>query len=242
MKYTVKFTVNSHDTDMHGAATPSVILRYMQEAANLQISHSHPNASELRYEHGKAFILSRVTVNIYSDLHAEDEIEVSTWANPSEGMSFKRSAQIRRNGVIVAEMISVWALLNIETRRLCRVSDITLGFDTEPEFPEIDEPERLRMPSDLEPKLMGERTVYYSDIDVNEHMNNTNYPDMLLDFLPDVQDKKVYSFSIHFMNEAKMGTSFKIYVANELEKNYFKTVLPNGKIGVEAIFMIEDNA
>jgi len=138
-------------------------------------------------------------------------------------------------------MISVWALLNIETRRLCRVSDIKLGFDTEPEYPEIDEPDRLRMPADLEPRLMGDRKVYYSDIDQNGHMNNTNYPDMLLDFLPGVQDKKVYSFSIHFMNEARLDTSFKIYVANELEKTYFKTVLPNGKVGVEAIFMIEDN-
>lgn len=240
MKYTINLKVNTHDTDMHGAVRPSVILRYMQEAANLQMRHSHPSSDELRYQMGKAFILSRVTVNIYSDLHAEDEIEVTTWANESEGVSFKRSAQIRKDGVIVAEMISVWALLNIQTRRLCRVKDITLGFDTEPEFPEIDEPERVRMPSDLTPKLMGTRCVYYSDTDCNEHMNNTNYPDMLLNFLPDIKDKKVYSFCIHFMNEARLDTEFKVYIANELEKTYFKTVLPDGKVGVEAIFMIEE--
>lgn len=240
MKYTINLTVNTHDTDMHGAVRPSVILRYMQEAANLQMNHTHPSSDELRFEMGKAFILSKVTVNIYSDLRAEDQIEVSTWANESEGVSFRRSAQIRKNGVIIAEMISVWALLNIETRRLCRVRDIQLGFDTEPEYPEIDEPERLRMPADLTPKLMGTRTVYYSDIDCNAHMNNTNYPDMLLNFLPDIKDKKVYSFAIHFMNEARLDTSFKVYVANEPEKTYFKTVLPDGKVGVEAIFMIED--
>lgn len=212
----------------------------MQEAANLQMSHSHPTADELRYAQGKAFILSRVTVNVYSDLHAEDEIEVSTWANESEGVSFRRSAQIRRDGVIVAEMISVWALVNIETKRLCRVRDVTLGFDTEPEFPDIDEPDRIRMPSDLPPRLMGSRRVYYSDVDQNGHMNNTGYPDMLLNFLPDIVNKKAYSFSLHFMNEAKLDTEFKVYLANELDKIYFKTVLEGGKTGVEAIFMIED--
>ena len=137
-------------------------------------------------------------------------------------------------------MISVWALVNIETRHLCRVRDVTLGFDTEPEFPDIDEPERSRMPAELTPRLMGSRRVYYSDIDQNGHMNNTNYPDMLLNFLPGITEKKAYSFSIHFMNEAKLDTEFKVYLASELDKTYFKTVLEGGKTGVEAIFMIEE--
>ena len=33
--------------------------------------------------------------------------------------------------------------------------------------------------------LVGEHTVEYSDVDVNRHLNNTKYPDMLCGFLPD---------------------------------------------------------
>ena len=118
-------------------------------------------------------------------------------------------------------------------------SEFSYGFS--PDLPlESDLITRLRMPATASMEKAGERRIVYSDIDYNQHMNNTNYPDMLLNFLPDIKDKKVYSFAIHFMNEARLGTDFKVYLANEPEKTYFKTVLPDGKVGVEAIFMIED--
>ncbi len=240
MKYTVKFTINSHETDANGVLRPSALLRYMQEAANLQMHVFGPDMRSLVTEQNKTFVVSRLAVNVYADLFAWDEIEVTTWANPSPGAAFRRSTQARRDGVIVAEMISVFALVDLKTGRLCRTSDLKFGFDTDDSVLDIDEPESFRIPSDVEAALLGEHTVRYADVDYNMHMNNTVYPDVLCGFLPEMEKKRVLSFAIHYMHEAKPHETFKVYVGSDEDNYYVKTTLPGGAVGVEAIVMTED--
>ena len=240
MKYTVNFTVNSHDTDLNGILRPSALLKYLQEAANLQMHTYGPDMRSLVSEQNKTFVVSRLSVNVYADLFAWDEIEVTTWANPSPGAAFRRSTQARRDGVIVAEMISVFALIDLQTGRLCRTSDVQFGFDTDDSVLDIDEPESFRIPADVEAALRGEHTVRYADVDYNMHMNNTVYPDVLCGFLPDIEKKRILSFALHYMHEAKHGQTFKVYVGSDEDVSYLRTQLPGGSCGVEAIFMTED--
>ena len=69
----------------------------------------------------------------------------------------------------------MWALLDLNTLELCRVGAVELHYGS-------DEPlaisTRFRLPA-VPLEEVGTRTVRYSDVDVNNHMNNTRYPDML---------------------------------------------------------------
>lgn len=238
MKWTETFKVNSHFTDADSIVRVSSLLRYMQETANLhQMRTLGPSNSQLR-EMGYAFILSRLSMSFYKPVYAYETIEVQSWACESKGSSFNRCYRILRDGMIVAEAASVWGLLRISDRRIMRVGDVVLNFDTDPAL-ELDMPRRLKIPDGALMILVGERTVVYSDLDLNNHINNTNYPDLLCDFFPDMSGKRVISMRINFLSEAMLGETLKVYCA-EYDGTYFmRTVKSNGAVNVEAEILLE---
>lgn len=237
MKWSETYRINTHDCDPTGTVRASLVLRYMQETANMQMKNLGPTNDELRRE-GRAFLLSRINMSLYHPLHAGDDITVESWACESRGVSFNRCFQIRRGDEVIAEAASVWGLVGINEHKLYRVEDITLGFGTDEPL-ELDSPRRVHIPKELNLALVGERPVVYSDLDVNNHMNNTNYPDMLCDFVPDMIGKRVISLSISFANEARLGETLKVYMAESDGVYYFRTIRRDGLINVEAAMMLE---
>lgn len=237
MKWSENYCVNTHDCDAGGIVRASLILRYMQETANMQMKNLGPTNEELKRD-GRAFLLSRINISLYHPLLACDEINVTSWGCESHGVSFNRCFQIRRGGEVIAEAASVWGLVGIESHKLYKVDEIKLGFDTDEPL-ELDVPRRVHIPRDLNMSLVGERPVVYSDLDMNCHMNNTNYPDMLCDFVPDMIGKRVISLSISFANEAKIGEVLKVYMTESDGQYYFRTVRGDGLTNIEAVMMLE---
>ena len=232
--YTYHTIINSHDTDANGIVKPSAVLKYMQEAANLQLSVSKPSSDDLRADN-RYFVASKISFTIYQTLYSWDEVDVSTWGCESKGAIFNRCSKIERNGELCAALSSSWALLDAENGAILRVSDVSFDFGTEPALqPEL--PLKVRIPKELPLHLVGERTVMYTDVDLNRHMNNTVYPDMLFGFVGDHADKQVRSVSINYLHEAPDGVTFKVYENSFADLSYFRTVLPDGSIGVEAEF------
>lgn len=238
MKHTEFYRVNSHETDINGILRPSSVLRYMQETANLQFSSYHPTLYELN-ENGMSFVLSRANVSVYAPLHNFEKIRVDTWACEGKGAAYLRCSQIFRDNDLIAESITTWALIERETHRFVRHGEIEFQFGTD-EMLQLDMPSRINIPRDLQMSLVGERMVYYGDIDLYGHMNNTNYPDMLCAFLPTMKDKMVVRMSIAFLNEAPLGEFLKIYCAEDDGSYYFRTVRHDGTVGVEAEIVLED--
>lgn len=69
MKWTEKYRINTHDCDPAGFVRASLVLRYMQETANLQMKNLGPTNEQLRDE-GRAFLLSRINMSLYNPLYA----------------------------------------------------------------------------------------------------------------------------------------------------------------------------
>ncbi|MBE6564402.1 MAG: acyl-[acyl-carrier-protein] thioesterase [Ruminococcaceae bacterium] len=233
-----RFCVDFHDTDLNGIASASALMRRMQEAANRQLQTYGPTVEELK-EQNKAFILSRMCMSVYKPLHAFEEIEAETWAAESKGMSFNRCSRIKREGQIVAEAIWVFALVDTLSRRLCRVEDNPFSFGSEAML-ELDMPKRVMIPSDLPMTLVGEYTASYADCDRNGHMNNTVYADRLCGFLPEMRGKRVSRLMLHYLSEAPLGRSFKVYRGQSDGIHYLRTVREDGSKGVEAEIVTED--
>lgn len=238
MIYTEEYRINSHDCDFNGAVRPSSILRYMHETANLQMLKYGPTNDELRADN-KAFILSKINLSFYSELHAFDLIRVETWAVESKGVSFYRCSRVFRGTDLVAEMVAVFALVDIVSKKLCRVSDVEFGFDTEPNMLELDLPARFRIPEGVDLGLMGEYSVNYRDADLNMHMNNTNYLDVYCDHLPDNKNYRVITAVINYQAEASLGATVKVYRGEDEDGYYFRTVRDDGKVNSESLIMTD---
>ena len=238
MIYTEEYRINSHDCDFNGAVRPSAILRYMHETSNLQMHNYGPSNDELRADN-KAFILSKINLSFYRELRAFDHIKVETWAVESHGVSFYRCSRVFRNDDLVAEMVGVFALVDISTRQFCKVSDVEFGFDTEPNMLELDIPSRFKIPDGIDLGLIGEYTVNYSDTDVNMHMNNTNYLDVFCDYLPNTKNCRVITAIINYQTEAPLGATVKVYRGEDDDGYYFRTVRADGNVNAEALIMTD---
>ena len=145
MKWSGEYTVNANDIDVNRVVTASQILRYMQDAANWQMETDGLSYDELFVNRGLAFVLSKIKVSMYAPITSHQKITVESWACPSRGMTFQRCYRILREGMIVAEAISAWALVGVKDRKLHRVSEIgdQYGMD---EPLELDMPARMKIP------------------------------------------------------------------------------------------------
>lgn len=238
MKWTEHYKINAHDVDFNNIVSTTGLLRYMQDTANCNMEGQKPSYNEL-FESGRAFVLSRLRMSIYGTLHSHEEIDVSSWACESTGVSFKRCFSVEKDGLKIAEAVSVWALLDRNAGKLVRVSDFENNYCTD-EMVELDLPPRFRIPQDVNLTLVGERTVEYQDVDMNRHINNTRYADILCGYIPDMTKKRVIGLEISYLGEAPLGENLKVYMAESDGSYYFRTVLANGKTNVEAEIMLEE--
>ena len=95
----------------------------------------------------------------------------------------------------------------------------------------------LALPHSIIPKAMTNeqtRTVSYSCLDRNGHMNNTRYLDLLCDHIPDFRSRMVTSIGIKFKAEAPLGETIKLYRAKMGDTYYFRTIRSDGQINIEA--------
>lgn len=237
MKWSVDFIVRYHDTDANEMVGPSHIFKYLQETAMCQMKAQKPSYRELLNQN-KAFIVSGIRVEMYEPLSFGEKITVSTWGCQARGFTFPRSYSIMRGDELICEANSTWALVDTRDKKLIRANDVELNYSID-EPNELSAPVRFRIPSELTMSLVGEYTIRYSDTDVNGHMNNTNYPDMLLNAMPNPQNKILKSMAISYQNEAKAGDYLKLYLGKTDGKYYMRSVFEDGRINVEAEIIAE---
>ena len=241
MKYTAQYQISWHDTDANRRLRPSQLLVYMQETANLQLKDSGVSLDELRDARGLAFLLSRITVRMYEPLYAYDRIDVQTWVCEGHGLRFDRCFCVLRDGKVVAEAYSAWALMNLNEKRLMRANEFSYNFPPD-EAMSGELTARVRYPALAQMELAGERRIVYSDIDYNGHMNNTHYPDMLCDFTDGILQKKVVGMSLSFLHEGTFGHTLKVYRQVSEDGCYFRTVDEDGTSCLEAVLLTEEDA
>ncbi len=222
--FRVKTIVDVHDVDYNGIAKTSSLMKYIQTAAQDQLTAGGLSYDELK-NMNRAFILSRFKMEVLKPLYAYTPLTAVTFPCESRGFGFVRCYALLQDELTVARAISVWGLIDTETRGLVPVNDFDLGLTT---LPPMDMRfEHFKLPSTLTD--IGGYGVHYGDVDRNRHMNNTKYPDMYSNFLP-LEGKMIRSVSINYVNEAQIGEKLRIQRAYEDGYYYFRTVRGDEKV------------
>ena len=221
-------TVDIHDVDFNGVAKASALMKYIQSAAQTQLTQNGMSYDELRKQK-RAFILSKIKMEISDAVRAYEPLSAITFPSTSRGFSFLRCYKLERDGVTIGRAVSAWALINTDTKSLVKVNDFDLGLDT---YDPLDMPmSRIIIPKDT--VSVGSYYVNYNDTDQNRHMNNTRYPDMYSNFLP-LENKRISSITINYSAEAPMGDTLTVERAQMDDTFFFRTIRSDGKINTEA--------
>ena len=236
--FSKKYQIKAPEADLNKLASASAIFRILQDVANHHIKELGFSADYM-IDNGLSFFLGRISVEFYGKLYAGDRITVTTWPCDSPGISFNRCFEICSGDALIAKSASVWALVNHKDSSLIRVKDSGLSLEySEPNIPIAEC--RFRIPPETELKKRGSYTVSYQDADMNGHMNNTRYPDMLCGFIDDpffMKSRRIKKIKINFLHEALLGKTIDIYSsAIENDIYFLRSVLEDGTVNTESYF------
>ena len=239
MKFITEYNIRWHDTNANREITPSSVLTFMQETTNMHIQTMYPNLEYIRDVLHQAFILTKVYMRFYEPAYAYDKITVETWTGvESRGFTFYRSFAIKKNGAIIADALTTWCLIDTIDHKLLPVNKFENNFVDE-ESLKVDMPRKIKFPSDKELEFISNRKIVYSDIDYNKHMNNTHYPNMLVDFLPHPEKFRVKELMLSFIKGAIYEDEIQVHRAQDDATFYFKTLNSDGNVCLEAFMKTE---
>ena len=232
--YSHKITVDVHDVDFNGVCRTSSLMKYIQSAAQSQLTDAGLSYDELKSQ-GKAFILSRIRLEFSDSVRAYDELEAITFPCESRGFSFLRCYQLMKGNKCIGRAASIWALIDIEKHSLVKVSDFNLPLELGTHLDLT--AGHIKMPSEL--IKVGEYTVTYGDLDQNRHVNNTKYADIFSNYLP-LEGKRIESIAINYANEARWGEVLTVLMAEAEGIYYIRTIKADGKVNSEAEIRLLD--
>ncbi len=231
MKHREKHIIRSAEVDSKNRLKPSAIVELLQEAAMHHIEELRLGNREMHEKERKAFVISRLAIetSLLSDEDCcknseskqlipgeDDEIEIVTWAAKGHAANFPRCYEIRFAGKTIIEGIGLWALVDVDTKRLIKYKDYYADDSfTEPEL-ELDIALKYRLPEGLDFKEAHSFKVMYSHTDSNGHMNNVKYIDPMWDAVPGIEERAVKAFEIHYARELRAGDEVRALVAAEV--------------------------
>lgn len=223
MPYTLDEKIYSYELCHTGTVKPSYLMRFMQTAAGIDSEKLGAGYRILR-EHDMVFVITKLKLEMFADLEEGDEIHVKTWQKEIKGVTFIRDFELKRGDEIVGYASTQWALMSFVERRPVRPSKMPVVTASSPDIPskEVELERHIERPENAVKHGNFKRTVMLSDLDENLHLNNTNYADIMLDFLP--QDISASSFEllqINFRGEARLNDELEINVYCEGKTVYY---------------------
>ncbi len=174
--YQETMVLRTRDCDLNGTWRFSAILASMQEAANVHCTGLGCDREQL-IRKGAVWVLVRSEIRMDRYPTVGERVTVQTFHMPTRHRLFPRYYLMTDGeGKQLGMASTLWMLMNWETREA--VSAESLGV-TLPDNSDVKPP--MGMPGLIRPLAEEERlSVYhpvYTDLDVNQHVNNTRYAD-----------------------------------------------------------------
>ena len=207
--YQQEFTVNDNAVDRYGRLKPSMILYFVQEVAG-----RHFDAISMDYDalasRGMLWAIIRQRVQITRIPRRGERIRLETWPMPTTRVAYPRSVvAYDEAGSELFRSISLWVLMDLNSRNMILPgkSGITVTGTLRGN--------ELAVPGALPSKLLRSsrsRTVCFTDLDRNGHMNNTRYLDWIDDLLPSAfhEDHSFREFTVCYLSETREGQELEL--------------------------------
>ena len=220
--YTQQYTVYRHDGDNHGNVKPGALLRYGQQIATVHAESVGLNDALYAATH-TAYVLAKQALQIDRTPRVDEVLTAVTQPERCKRAVNKRITTFYdAEGKQVAVLDSRWVLIDTEKRLILRKHPEQFNDQWAPDVP-FELPMKMVKAAPEACEQIGECVATYSRCDMNGHMNNTRYADILCDALPwDVWEQgEVRNLKIYYHREIPRGESFTLLRAQTGEKQYY---------------------
>ena len=217
----------------------SDLFRLLEEAS---IAHTEALGCtrDKTLDKGLLWIITRQLVEIEEMPAYDEEITVRSWQGDMQHVFFPRFYEIEREGKILIKGQALWMLMEEETRSMAMPEDYDIFIPGRPGSDDMALP-AITIPKDAdEPSESAHLVIRFSQIDINGHMNNTRYFDVIDDLLhssqitgegsaasnSDMNDvclagppKKVIA---NYLSELRLGDEFSLHKYENAGVLYFE--------------------
>ena len=222
------FIIKSYDSDQNGKLTLPALFHFLQECA-----WDNARLNDFGFEFLKSknafWVLSRVLVQMDEYPEWKDEIEIKTWPKGADGFFALRDFEVYSKGRIIGRVTSSWLILDRDNKRPRKPESFNFIYENFISDHAIErKPDKIIFSGETEE--LEQRKVYYSDLDVNKHVNNATYVRWILDsFFSNESKGEITDLEINFLLELSLNDKFTIHSLNDEKENYFVLRDINGR-------------
>lgn len=178
------------------------LINYFQDCSTFQ-SEELGNGVEDMSEKGKVWVLAYWQIEISRFPSLGESVTIQTWAHAFKGFQGGRNyCMLDQKGERLAWANSLWIYVDLTTGHPVRVDrDVQERYPMEPALVMEQTSRKIRVPEggvQKEPFKAGRH-----HLDTNHHVNNAQYIDMALEYLP--KDWKMTRVRAEYKNQAVMG-------------------------------------
>ncbi|MFC2124505.1 acyl-[acyl-carrier-protein] thioesterase [Bacteroidota bacterium] len=214
-----EFTISHHYVNPKGLASLHGISYFLMEGAIGHAAYRSLGYEEMSRKN-QSWVLTRQGIIIHKHLRLGDEIRLETWVHlTTESFSVRDFHIIDTEGDIAIEARTSWMIMDLTSRRPVRID--REGIERLPHHYD-----RLNTPIDLVkiPELENQENehtfrVVYSDLDMNQHVNNISYVRWFMDRFEWQFHKEhlLEYFTINYIAEALFGDALTIILEQSKE-------------------------
>ena len=210
--YSENFLISSTDTDASYECRPSALFVYLQKAITNHSQLVGTSRDDVLEKYNCYWMVLRIWVRLKRPIIWGETLTVRVTVRKPVGTRNYRDCDLYIGSEHVGEATTMWVLANHKTKRLIDLEHL-------PELPTENAPtakditlSRIVFPEHME--LHDQRRLYYSDTDINGHINNTRYVDLACDAAE--LDKRPHGvfmqeILISYVNECFAGESLDIF-------------------------------
>ena len=209
--FSKSFIISNNDVDKRFKLKISAIFRYFQDIALLATEDLGVDSISLS-KRNIDWVITRMSVEVRRLPDCDEEVTIHTYPGKDMAMLYPRYFFITdAKGEVIIRSASIWALIDNTTRKVIIDREVISKLPGESAEDQLPLPEKLTIPE--ETRFVEKRTIHYSDLDFNSHMNNVRYVELLMD----VHDSEFYnshrlsSITLNYMRELKEKEAIDVY-------------------------------
>ena len=215
--FSKSYTITDNATDRYDRLRPSMLLFFAQDAATNHCARLGMDWNTMAAK-GMFWAVTRTKVEIHRLPHHGETVTVKTWPMTNTRVAYPRATEMYdENGALLLQMVSLWVLMDMEKRSMILPGKSGLDFCGADLGTELKPPAGLPL---AEAQYTACRTVRFSDLDINGHLNNARYLDWVAD-LTDSEFQREHDLKqmvICYLSEAREGQEIaQEWVWNEEE-------------------------
>jgi len=230
-----KYHLRPVDIDIHKRCKLSALLGYLQDMSTEHAIILGIGGEQMAREHNAAWMMVRVHLTLSRPIGYEDVLDIITWhRGVGKTAAVFRDFDIFVGGECIGEAVISWVLADITQRKILKPATIpSLAHSPRPTVVKDIIPAKIKAPPEMELALI--RPDYYSDTDINGHVNNTKYADMACDALHYERygDQYISQVEMNYVQEGFPGETLTLYCGKAEDVRHVRGMDEVGKLRFE---------